>query len=316
MLGVLCVFVVTTSTWGENKMGKATIYVQETQDRKGFVRQVLDLFAEKLAIPQRRKVFIKPNMVSHEDYPTTTHPDTLDAVLEYVSRSLRHEVVVGDAAAVDLPDPGQAILNHPLRKVCKTHGVPMLDLYQERQLYRESPRGYPIKLSAIPVESDFVISLPVLKVHFICQMTGALKNQYGYLAKGERLMMHYDPNFPEEIREGFQAMAAADGITGTLVKKDLDQGIAEVNALAMPHLFIIDAIETLIEANEQRHGGIRQPLGQMFAGTDPVALDCYGLSLLQKLEPKLSHKTPLDIRYIKLAIDYGLGSPDYQLVWL
>lgn len=295
-------------------MRKTVIYTRETQDRKGFVRQALDLFAEELAITQRKKVFIKPNIVSHEDYPTTTHPDTLNTLLEYFSRYSLPEVTVGDAAAVDLPDTSQVLLTHPLRKVCETHEVPLLDLYRERQLYKESPRGYPIQLSAIPVESDFVISLPVLKVHHICQITGALKNQYGYLAKGERLMMHYDLNFPEEIREGFQALAAEAGITGTLVKKDLDQGIAEVNAMAMPNLFIVDAIETLIEANEQRHGGIRQPLGQMFAGTDPVALDSYGLTLLQKVEPKLSHKTPLDIGYIKLAIEYGLGSPDYQLV--
>lgn len=295
-------------------MGKAIIYVRETQDRKGFVQQVLDLFAEKLALPQCQKLFIKPNIVSHEDYPTTTHPNTLDALLEYISRSSQPEVTVGDAAAVDLPDTGQVLLNHLLRKVCEAQGIPLLDLYQERQLYKESPRGYPLELSAIPIESDLVISLPVLKVHFICQITGALKNQYGYLAKGERLMMHYDPNFPEEVREGFRALAVEAGITGTLVKKDLDQGIAEVNAMAMPQLFIVDAIETLVGANEQRHGGIRQHLGQMFAGTDPVALDCYGLTLLQKLEPKLFHKTPSDIRYLKLAIEYGLGSPDYQLV--
>jgi uncharacterized protein (DUF362 family) len=297
-------------------MEKAIIYVQETRDRKAFVQKVWDIWAEKISVLQPKKILIKPNIVSHESYPTTTHPDTLGAILEILSRSASYELIVGDAAAVDLPDPSQVIHNHPLNNVCQRYSVPLLDLYQTKQVYRESPRGYSLELSALPLESELVISLPVLKVHFICQMTGALKNQYGYLGKGERLMMHYDPNFPEEIRAGFQHMANQAGIKGAIIKKDLDQGIAEVNALAMPQLFIVDAIETLVEANEQRHGGTIQSLGQMFAGTDPVALDCYGLTLLQKIEPKLADKRPSDIRYLKLAMEYGLGIPDYQLVWV
>ena len=97
-------------------MGKSIIYVRATQDRKAFVQEVLDLFAEKLAFLQSRKVFIKLNIVSDEDYPTTTHADTLDALLDYMSRSFRHEVMVGDASAVDLPDPSKALLNHPLKE--------------------------------------------------------------------------------------------------------------------------------------------------------------------------------------------------------
>jgi len=293
---------------------RALIYLEETTDRKAFVEKIWGIFAEKFPPTSHQKVFIKPNVVSQEDYPTTTHPDTLETLLDLLGRSGYTQIEVGDAAAVDLPDPSQVIREHQLGRVCQQFGIPLRDLYQERFIQRESPRGYSLEMSALPLEADLIISLPVLKVHFICQLTGALKNQYGYLAKTERIRMHYDPNFPEEIKEAFQQMADQAGLKGSISRKDLDQGIAEVNVLARPHLFIVDAIETLVEANEQRHGGTKRFLGKMFAGTDPVALDCYGLSLLKEIEPKLADTSPQDIRYLQLAREYGLGSSDYQLI--
>ncbi|MFX1601614.1 MAG: hypothetical protein ACFFB6_13560, partial [Promethearchaeota archaeon] len=71
----------------------------------------------------------------------------------------------------------------------------------------------------------------------------------------------------------------------------------------------------LVKAQEFRHGGIEKNLGYIFAGTDPVALDYYGYKLLRPISIKLKTiDDPVQIKYIKYALDYGAGSKDYNLV--
>ncbi len=65
--------------------------------------------------------------------------------------------------------------------------------------------------------------------------------------------------------------------------KDIDRGIAEINAVAKPDLFIVDAVQTLIDAQELRHGGKLKDLGYMLGGTDPVSLDSFGFRLFRGL---------------------------------
>lgn len=75
-------------------------------------------------------------------------------------------------------------------------------------------------------------------------------------------------------------------------------------------MFIIDAVQTFTSAQEARHGGTIGDLGYMLAGIDPVALDCFGLQLLQQVEPKLSGKSPEDIPHLKYSVAYQVGSKE------
>jgi uncharacterized protein (DUF362 family) len=82
--------------------------------------------------------------------------------------------------------------------------------------------------------------------------------------------------------------------------------------VAKPHLFIVDAVKTLISAQEVRHGGKEKELGYMLAGTDPLALDFCGFELLQKVEPELEGKSPEDISHLKYSLDYEVGLKDFE----
>jgi len=73
-------------------------------------------------------------------------------------------------------------------------------------------------------------------------------------------------------------------------------------------------LKVLVKAQEFRHGGIEKNRGYLFAGTDPVALDYYGYTLLRPISKKLENiSDPLQIEYIKYALEYGVGSKDYIL---
>ncbi len=258
------------------------VYYSETHDRERFVGKLLKLF--KVKVQQARRVFVKPNIVSYEPYPTTTNPEVLKAVLKGFSGC---EVIVGDAPAIDAGRSSKILQKSPLRKVCEDFGAQFVNLYAEKMEKYESPRGYSIRVSALPRTCDLTVSIPVLKIHGMVGLSGALKNQFGYLSRRDRLLMHCK-------------------------LKDIYKGIAEVNAAVHTDLFIVDAVETMIGAQECRHGGCPAGLNAMMAGTDPVSLDCFGLKLLEKLEPKFEKRHHQALNYIRYAADCGLGNETFD----
>jgi uncharacterized protein (DUF362 family) len=147
-----------------------------------------------------------------------------------------------------------------------------------------------LEVSQLAFENDFIISLPVLKSHGICSLTEALKNQLGFLSVAEKRRLHW--------------------------KRDVHRVIAELNEVVKPNLYIVDAVQTLINTNEVRHGGQPKTLGYMLAGTDPVSLDALGLKLLKEVEPKLRGKNLDDILHLRYAVDLGIGEPGYEIVGL
>jgi uncharacterized protein (DUF362 family) len=264
----------------------SVVYWSKTNDREKFATQALEIFESEIKGAQT--FLIKPNLVSSECCPTTTHPDTLRAVLRLLSPA---DVVVADAPAIDAGSSDRIIQDSVLRDVCDSFAVPLMNLYKTKASKCVSPRGYRFRMFTMPLERDFVISLPVLKRHNVCGMTGALKNQFGYLPRRERVLMHM-------------------GV------KDIHKGIAELNVVARPHLFIVDAVSVLVQAQEIRHGGKVQEAGCMLAGTDPVALDIFGLQVLQEVEPDLRDKSLEDIPHIRYAMDFGVGLREFEAVRL
>ncbi len=255
--------------------------------KRGFVERVLTQYTDML--DEAETVFVKPNVVSDEPYPTTTDPQVLDVVLTFLSD---HRVVVGDGPAYDYSWRGEAGAvrgEHPLRSVCDDHGVEWINLNRREHVKRETPYGLILPLSVVPGPFDVKISLPVLKRHITCTVTGAVKNQFGLLDLSTRSAMHRG-------------------------KPDIHKGIAAIAAVERCNLFILDAVETLLVAEEVRHGGKKAFLGYMLAGTDPVSLDSAGFDLLQWRDRSLTHEHVKDVAHLAFAADCGAGSLEYSLV--
>jgi uncharacterized protein (DUF362 family) len=259
----------------------STIYFTKNPDRKRFVTSLIS----KLKYNIKGKILIKVNLVSYNHYPTTTHPEMIEAVYQQI-KSNASEIICADGHGIDVSD--KKIENHPIIEKCKELGIPFLNLYENSFKKVKSPRGFTLKVSEIPFQQDFIISLPILKEHLTVKLTNALKDKFGYLAKSERLKMH--AKF-----------------------KDIHKGIAELNTFFKSHLIICDALKVMVKAQEFRHGGTEKDLGYLFAGTDPIALDYYGFMLLQPISIKLKNiDTPLRIKYINYALNYEVGVKDYQ----
>ena len=119
-------------------------------------------------------------MVSHEAYPTTTHPEILKTVITWL-QDQGHEIICGDAQGVDVRTKN--VQDTAIIRVCREQGIEFLNLYKQPMKRLKSPRGFRLKMSAVPFEADSIISLPNLKTHphWELRMTGALKMVVGCL---------------------------------------------------------------------------------------------------------------------------------------
>ncbi len=265
-------------------------FEESKEKRKEFTLKILDLFKDQI----KGKVFIKPNLVSYEEYPTTTNPEILETVITYL-QDHGHEITCGDGHAVDVK--ASSVKESTMKRICEKHGIEFLNLHKQPMKKLKSPRGFKIKMSAIPFQAESIISLPNLKSHrhMELRMTGALKMVVGYFTKFERIKMHM------------------------MIIKNRWKMIAEANWFLMKqtgapsHLTIMDAVQPLIHANELRHGGTPIYAGHIFASTCPTVLDIHGFSFLKQYEPRYADKTMQYVPYIQYAINYGLGGPEYEL---
>lgn len=262
----------------------STVYLEQSEDREAFVRVAFQQFDIQRKA-KGKKVLIKPNIVFYEPYPTTTHPTTVETCLRLL-QGFAKEVVVADGPAPDAGDAESIIEEHVLQKSCDKFGIPMVDLLVQG-VKRVRTRSFELEISQMAFDCDLIISLPVLKVHGICDLTGALKNVLGFLSTDDKSRLHWS--------------------------LDAHRVIAEMNEVIKPDLHIVDGVQTMINTNELRHGGKLRAMGYMLAGSDPVSLDALGLELLGKVEPRLRRKRVKDVLHLRYAIELGVGDATYEI---
>jgi uncharacterized protein (DUF362 family) len=155
----------------------------------------------------------------------------------------------------------------------------------------EVPKG--VTLKQIKVfkaldECDIFISLPIFKDHIGCRFTGVLKNYMGTSHPTDNRKFH--PTF-----EGDDLL-------------HMEQCIADLNTVVrVPDLIIGDAMTILTSKGPFGPGDIAEPQ-QVVAGTDRVAFDAYGATILGLTGP--------EVTMIRKAHDHGLGEIDLTKVRL
>lgn len=277
------------------------IFWQITDNCMRFSENIIQNFMKE--IKSRKKIFVKPNIASYELYPTTTHPDVLRYVLKNLPENA--DIIIADGPAVDAGSSDKVLKSHPLAKVCRQLDLELQNLHDLGFKKVRTKSGFSLEVSKVVFDCDYMISLPVMKTHCTkgIGITGALKNNFGLLSAKERIFLHASTITPVSILKK---------LTGR--KKEINLAIAELNRIRKPDLFIMDMVDTLVNANEVRHGGVQRHVGLMFAGKDPVALDCFGLEILKKFDPGLKNKKPEDIPSINYALSLGVGERGFKKI--
>jgi uncharacterized protein (DUF362 family) len=207
----------------------------------------------ELAVDVRgKRVFLKPNMV---EYEAGTAINTDPLVIVGAAHAFRSagaaEVVIGEGPG-HRRDTEYLLTRTGLYDHLRECRIRFIDLNHDD--VRDTPletRYMGLRQLALPVElvaSDFIVSMPKLKMHHWAGMTASMKNLFGVLPGAVY-------GWPKNI----------------LHVHGIDNSILDLNATVRPHFTIVDAV-TAMEGDGPIMG-VPRHLGMIAMGYDLPAVD-------------------------------------------
>ena len=232
-----------------------------------------DLGGIEQLISSNSRILLKPNLVIVKPNSTgaTTNPLILDALIEHLMRTSPREIIIGESSQIG-DDTMEAYKITGIQDVAHKWKATLLDFKRDRQISLDIPRGKIIRkvLVAETVKNvDYLINLPILKVHSQTKVTIGMKNLKGCIHDKEKSRFH---------------------------RLNLHQCIADLNTILVPDLTIVDA--TLCSFNWEL-GGAPVRLNTILAGKNVLAVDIIAASIMGYSLDEITH--------LQLAAQAGLG---------
>ena len=229
------------------------------------------------------KVLIKPNIASRDKSGCgkITDARVTQAITKMVLEKRPKSVIIGEGSAVgydfpDLQDTMKALEESGTREVAAKLGVPLVDLNTDRHREVEVPNPLvmkSVKIAQTALESDVIISVPVMKTHIRSAVTLSVKNMKGVMPGAEKKKTH---------------------------RLGLELAIADLNSIVRPHFAVVDGLMGMEGLWEYPDDCV--PMGLVGAGRDPIAVDSV-FAQIMGLESK-------EIMHLVYCQEKGLGKCD------
>ena len=208
-------------------------------------------------------VLLKPNAGRVADIGSgiVTHPQVVAAAIDAFTEA-GGEVAIGESPIVGVKTL-EAFDSMGVTAVAEERNCPLIDMDKRPFVEVPIPGGmalHEIKLCPEVLEFDFVVSLPVMKMHMHTGVTLAIKNMKGCLWRRSKVELHMLP--PVEGRE----------------EKPIDIAIADMSSVLRPHLSIIDG--TIGMEGLGPSAGQAKAFGVVVLSADPFAADAVACRLM------------------------------------
>ncbi len=172
-----------------------------------------------------KRVLLKPNVgrLAKSRSGVTTDPDVVAAAID-VFLAAGAEVAIGESPIVGVQTL-KAFEEAGIGEVARERGCVLIDMDARKYVSLPVPEGLAIerlKVCADVFDFDFVVSMPVMKMHMHTGVTLSVKNMKGCLWRRSKVDLHMLP--PVEGCE----------------EKSLDIAIADLSGVLRPHLTIVD----------------------------------------------------------------------------
>ena len=259
----------------------AVVSVQKGKTLKERLLSCLDgLGGIHKLVPLGKTILVKPNLVTDKPHSSgaITNPALLEVLLEELLKTSPREIIVGEGSATNY-DTANAFKNSGIGKAAEKYGARLVDLQKDHYVQVPVPRGREIsrvQVARTVLQADYLLNLPVLKVHSQTKVTVALKNLKGCISNAEKKRFH---------------------------RLHLEQCIADLNTVIPVHLVVVDA--TLCSFSWEG-GGDPVRLDTVLAGTNQVAVDTVAAPLLGY--------HPAEIEHLRLSAEHGLGPCDREKI--
>lgn len=229
-------------------MPRVKVYKADPENSYRVVKSIFEDFPLEV---EKKKVFIKPNMLGPHpiSHHTTTHPYLIRALVRYLKDRGAY-VIVGD-------NPGVGGYGSNEKSAYAT-GIykASLGCYQniglqstEVPIVFDTDSIIKVPVSKIVFEADIFISVPRFKTHSLSQITGSIKNSFGIIPGAMKARLH--KLFPSWM--------------------DFSRMLVEIYKVRYPDLIIMDAF-TAMEGNGPSGAPLRR-INRILASYNGVALD-------------------------------------------
>lgn len=267
------------------KSKKTRVSLIRTRDRAGGIRRAVDLLG--INPVKGMDVLLKPNFNTADPFPGSTHNDTLTHLVLHLQTMGAKSITIGERSGP--PDTADVMKEKGTYDLCNKLGVNIINferLPATGWVHFKPEQGHWMNgfdVAKPLVDSSCIVTTCCLKTHgYGGVFTMSLKLSVG--ATHKRNM--------RELHTSFLSMRKM---------------IAEINQAYSPSLILLDGIEAFVDKGPS-HGPVKQA-GVILAGTDRIAIDAVGLSILKELG---SNKAIMETKIfeqeqISRAVELGLG---------
>jgi len=252
---------------------------------------------DQLRIPDLtgKNILLKPN-VGREVEPNqaiNTNPEVVRAVFNYLKDHFKANYFIGDSPIINT-DTKKAFEQSGYSELINNEGLHFIDLDDRPPIELEIKKGKilkKIKVTGYWDEIDYVISIPVLKMHMHTGASLSFKNLKGLIYKKNKITLHHlqAPEIIEQMKNPKKEI------------KELDVAIADLAHVIHPDLAIIDA--SYAQEGMGPSSGNPVKLDTIIASTNYLAADIIALVLTQP------EWTLEDVPHLKLISDLLPNAP-------
>lgn len=233
-------------------------------------------------VKKGNRVVLKPNMsfARTPEFAATTHPLVVATVAQECIRADARQVFILDhvlhRAELCLERTG---IREASRNIPRTH----VQAFQEQKFFKQIniPQGKVLDRVEViqeALESDVLINIPVAKSHSATGVSLGIKGLMGLI---------WD-------RESFHS------------RLNINQALADLATVIKPQLTILDASRALTSGGPGGPGEVKK-LNLIIAGTDPVAVDSYGVTIAPWYGQNFKGR---QVEHLLIAHQRGLGKID------
>lgn len=235
--------------------------ISEFKNYRETITELFDQLNVKELVKNEQQILIKPNAVDAKEFPITTHPESLKAIVEYLKQITSAKIIIAEGCGTPSLNTLQVFDKLGYTKALKDFDVEYVDL-NEAELVKSEIPGLEIfpeyYLPKIAIES-FIINVSVLKAHSLSTVTLSLKNMMGFAP-------------PSKYQKGGYWRKSS-------FHNRMEESIIEINLHRSSDLILLDAV---VGMADYHLGGAHchPPINKMLAGTNPLEIDKSGARLL------------------------------------
>jgi len=243
------------------------------------ITQAVNLVLDQLSIPDLtgKTVLLKPN-VGREADPRSgvnTNPDVVRAVFNYLKKRFKAKFLIGDSPIINT-DTRNAFKQSGFSELINDPEIHFVDLDSKPFFEVDIPNGKilkKIKLTGYLNEIDYIVSIPVLKMHMHTGASLSFKNLKGLIYKRNKITLHH-----------LQAQDIINELLSSMKHvKELDVAISDLAQVIKPDLAVIDA--SYAQEGMGPSSGNAVKLDTIIASTNFLAADIIIQEFIHPLEP-------------------------------